>query len=255
MESFIRFLVNTLSNPFDVMILLGFTTGIFIYFKKHKASRWTLAILVFFFFISSTRPVALVLASNLEDRYDPISLEQQRECAACNIIVLGAGHTADVALPASMQLSDAALARLTEGVRLWLLADSADLIVSGYGANESRLSQAEVLASAASQLGVDSSKILLQTKPTDTYEEAKYYKEHFDNGDTLIVVTSAMHMRRALYMFELMGIKVMAAPTDFRVKEDPDEHKPWLSFSAYNFELIHMALHEYVGIWYAKWKY
>ena len=234
---------------------MAIVTLTFHYLKKRRWAKYTLFGMLLFFLATATRPLSYALAKNLEDRFDPISEEQLDECDHCDIIVLGSGHTADHTLPATMQLSEAALARLSEGIRLWLMSDSARLIVSGYGANESSLSQAEVLAGAAVQLGVDSSKILLQKEPTNTYEEAQYYKNNYYQDQPLILVTSAMHMRRASHLFEKKGINTIQAPTDFRVKEDPNERESWLRFSTFHFELIKLAMHEYVGMWYAKWRY
>lgn len=75
------------------------------------------------------------------------------------------------------------------------------------------------MAVLAEALGVPSAAILEDPQSLNTYENAVNVKQILDaeNLDTVLLVTSAMHMPRSLKIFEKLGIEAIAAPTDFRM--------------------------------------
>ncbi len=66
-------------------------------------------------------------------------------------------------------------------------------------------------------LGVPASAMLLEDRRLTTGENARLTAALLrpQGVDTVILVTSALHMRRARAEFELAGLKVIPAPTDF----------------------------------------
>jgi len=78
-----------------------------------------------------------------------------------------------------------------------------------------------------------------------TAEEAERMQALAHDG-RIIIVTSATHMPRAIGLFKRMGVRPIAAPTDFL-----DLPAQWWRFSAYYLHNADRALHEYVGmLWY-----
>src|SRR5690606_28241642 len=114
-----------------------------------------------------------------------------------NIMVLGAGHTNDPELPALDKLYPSAIARLTEGIRLKRLMPGSKLICSGYK-GRSNISQAEASALVALDLGVPPSDTIWLPEAHNTKAEAKAYLERMGAEQTLILVTDAIHMPRAM---------------------------------------------------------
>jgi len=208
-----------------------------------------------------------------------------------NIIVLGAGHTDDLSLSPNNQLSTNALGRLVEAIRIFrgveakghrgpeasgdghqasggsseLRASSfakprmekqgsgqgkCKLVVSGYS-GKSKLSQAEVLYNTALMLGIDSAALVKSERPSNTREEAEEYVKLFGTEETLVLVTSAIHMPRAVMTFERAGVKVIPAPTNFLIKHGTVKN-PWRWVpKAQNILIMEQAIHEYAGIlWY-----
>ena len=97
-------------------------------------------------------------------------------------------------------------------------------------------------------MGVDSSSMLLMQKAKNTAGEAKEYKELSGTDGKLILVTSAIHMPRAMMIFRKYGFDPIPAPTNFIIKygsrKDPWR---WMPSSGY-MGMMEGAVHEYVGI-------
>ncbi|MCC5936998.1 MAG: YdcF family protein [Lunatimonas sp.] len=169
------------------------------------------------------------------------------------ILVLGAGSTVDERLSPVQQLHINARLRLIEGCRLWQLSPESSLVVSGSG-RPGVISQAEVYAQAAVELGVESAKIETVPTPQTTFEEALHFKEKFPYHDKLILVTSSLHMRRAKKLFEKQGIEVVPSPHHLIVPKNPSrnlaqEFVP----SIEGINLWSLVLHEWMGMLTLGW--
>lgn len=138
----------------------------------------------------------------LENQYETVSVKRLEDLnKPVNILVLGGGHTDDKRFPANNQLSETALMRLSEGIRIHRQLPGSTLITSGHS-GKSEIAQAQVLANAALLLGVDASHIKMQTQPKNTWAEANEYKRLLKDSAQLVLVTSAAHMPRAMYLFK-----------------------------------------------------
>ncbi len=209
-----------------------------------------IGITIGWFLISSTPLVPNLLLNSLEDRYEPLNIEQltDRE-AEYHIVILGGGHGFDDRLPPNSLLSTQALMRLSEGIRLHNQLPNSKLVLSGFSSS-GRTTQAEMLRNTALLLGVDEKNTIMQKEPGNTYEEAKIYSEQFGNRFPVIVVTSAAHMPRAMMSFRKFGVEPMASPTHYRLKESWKEVKFGFP-SMRNMENLKSSLTEYVGmLWY-----
>jgi len=163
-----------------------------------------------------------------------------------HILVLGGGHGFDDRLPANSLLSTTALGRLFEGIRLHKKITDSRLILSGYSSSGGT-TQAELLRDAALFMGVKEENTFIQTEPGNTLEEAESYAEKFLGEYRVILVTSAVHMPRAVKLFNRVGIEVIPSPANFHLK---GSHRyvyiGWPSLE--NVEKLRMAVHEYAAI-------
>ena len=82
--------------------------------------------------------------------------------------------------------------------------------------NNSDLSEGDYLKKVAMNMGIDESNILLTEKVENTYDEAKEISNMISKNSSIILVTSAFHMKRAEYLFKGHGFKVFSFPVDFR---------------------------------------
>jgi len=134
-----------------------------------------------------------------------------------------------------------------EGIWVWQQSPGSTLIMSSAG-REGQLSAAEIYMEAALEMGVPPESLDIVPTPRTTYEEAVHFREKFPAYGRVILVTSAMHMRRAKSLFESQGMEVVPVPSNFISLHHPVDTflLPWPSVEA--LELWRMLLHEGVGM-------
>ncbi|MGB8993064.1 MAG: ElyC/SanA/YdcF family protein [Desulfobaccales bacterium] len=162
------------------------------------------------------------------------------------IVVLGGGHTSDPQLPVNSQISQAALGRVVEGVRLYRAIPGSKLLMSGGGAFDP-VPEARVMAEIALSLGVKSQDLRLEDASRDTADQAAVIAAML-HGKPIILVTSAAHMPRAMALFARRGMHPLPAPADYlyRVpqRSSPGEYFPGVD----SLRRTETAVHEYLGL-------
>lgn len=161
------------------------------------------------------------------------------------IVILGAGYISDTSLPANDRLGTAGLARVVEGVRLWRLLPRAELVLSnGFG-------QGKAMAEAAATLGVPPDRMVLEGTAMDTEDEALAIRtalvEHQPTEQPFLLVTSGVHMRRALALCRARGLHPIAAPTDYLMNRGSVSLFALVPSSG-NLMRVDSALHEWTGL-------
>jgi uncharacterized SAM-binding protein YcdF (DUF218 family) len=251
-------MIHYLIDPLTILLLLLSASLLCYYVTLKKAARLILWIAVGWFFIISTPWIPEFLLNQLESQYEPLTEEQVREIEGpVHILVLGGGHSFDDRLPPNSLLSGHALKRLAEAIRIHRITEESELIFSGYSST-GRTTQAEMLARTAELMGVSASDYSTQTEPGNTWEESLEYKKRVesvygvDSEDqpSLIIVTSASHMPRAMAMFQSRGFSPAASPADYRVKHDPE--RPFSMIRAFpaisNMVKVKAAFREYAAM-------
>jgi uncharacterized SAM-binding protein YcdF (DUF218 family) len=246
-----RTLLSTIIMPLPFLGLLLVTAALFYLSGKKKTSRAMLISALVWLILISTPLLPWLLVTNLENRYPVFTtLPATEEQKQVHILVLGGGHTNDARLPATGKLSETALARLAEGIRIYRSIPGSTIITSGYKGKED-VPQATVLADAARLLGVPEEQIKSQTLPGNTYMEATEYKRLFGDTTALVVVTSAIHIPRAMYLFQKAGLNPIPAPASHLFKKGTKRKtRSWVPSASY-IGKTESAIHEYVGLlWY-----
>src|SRR5690606_29123989 len=106
----------------------------------------------------STNYVPKQLIASIEKAYDPIDLHLIDNSETYYILVLGAGASMDARLPASMNLNQETLIRLTEGIRVFNYLNNRVLVTSAASKNGLK-SQAEISKETAVPFGLSESDI------------------------------------------------------------------------------------------------
>jgi uncharacterized SAM-binding protein YcdF (DUF218 family) len=218
--------------------------------KRIRILLIVFGMVVLLFFIS---PLPQYFASRLESEYPVIDLASIKRDQPVNIIILGGGHTVAPGLPATQQLEVTALGRLAEGIRIYRQLPGSKLVCSG-GSGSGQVTQAETLADAALKLGVNANDTLQIRQPQNTAEEAKFYAQRLGPHTQLILVTSAIHMPRAMEAFQHEGLHPVAAPTNFYIKAQPASNSFDFKPSLIKVVMMDKVLHEWVGRWYYRWQ-
>lgn len=118
------------------------------------------------------------------------------------------------------------------------------IIISGGDPKNIGQTEASVYQEVLVKLNVDPKDIILEPNSNNTFENAKFTNEILKKYpfDTIYLVTSGFHSKRANLYFSHFGLKISPYPADYL--------KSNLTFmpSAYNFTITDLAMNEYIGI-------
>lgn len=166
------------------------------------------------------------------------------------VVVLGGGTYSDSSLPVNSQLSNGSLIRLIETLRVKKMFPEARIVIAG-GSLFGRPPDSEIMAKVAFDLGVSSKDVILVSDAKDTKDQARRVKSIIGR-DPHILVTSASHMPRTLLLFRKLQMLPIPAPTGYLVRQKGNT-SPGIFFpNASALSKVEVALHEYLGIIWAK---
>lgn len=192
-------------------------------------------------------PVGGWLTMPLENRFPaPSEMPAQVD----GILVLGGSVSPGLTVARGQPALNANAERLVEFVALARRYPDARLAFTGGGKSvgEGHPTEATISLLILDQLGLDTSRVVVEDRSTDTYGNAVLTREivHPRAGETWLLVTSAWHMPRAMGAFRAAGWSVVPYPVDYTtggalgvsVGLDP----------IYQFPAITLAVHEWVGL-------
>jgi uncharacterized SAM-binding protein YcdF (DUF218 family) len=221
-------------------------------------SKWTpapIAIALIILFLSSNAWTSHWLVQSLEWQNIP-----KTELPSADAIVVLGGGTRSQAYPRpDVDFTDAG-DRVWYGATLYHAGKAPKIIVSGgridwRGAGKP---ESEDLTKLLIAMGVPSTDVIPEGESLNTHENAINVQKILqqENFKTILLVTSAMHMPRALAIFQHLGIKVIAAPTDYRMSQleidEPNRQTESviISFLPDEERFVHttQAIKEYIGL-------
>ncbi|WP_218915835.1 undecaprenyl phosphate translocase family protein [Pseudothermotoga hypogea] len=176
-----------------------------------------------------------------------IALMAPQRCDA--IIVLGGGVLKG---PEGYELRPHTFKRLIEGVELAKTYNAFLIVSGGTLPGSSQQPEATIMAQLAQRFEVPNEKVLVDAESKNTYENAKNVAKIVKelNLKELVLVTSAVHMKRAKMSFEKFKVRVHPYPVDYLCDYGPVS---WIDFvpTKESLEANMLALHEIVGLlWY-----
>lgn len=214
--------------------------------SAHWSAVWFgLAALSLFLFIG-TGVLPRVMANNLQRAF---ALKQPSQAAfgrSVCIILLGEGSTTD---PRSQERLPTWIAgsRLAMTAALYRAAVTSgakgQVIIAGERTRSERSVSPSSYARMLTDLGVASSDVT-HSEGLNTYEHAKSISATVlaHPAETVYLVTSALHMKRALLYFGAFDLRPAPFPSDYI-------HVPCqLLPVGYNFAVSDIALHQHIGI-------
>lgn len=221
-------LAEYILSPLTVICFFLITGNFLLFIKKYwKLGRYLVLTGLFLLLIFSFGPLVNLLVNQLEYRFPPITAEKLAEVDTIVLLPGWAGRNPD--LPISSQVSRSTIARLCEAIRLLQINPKANLLITGGGKSSSLrrdLAVSMVIGDLAVSLGVARKRIICETESQNTYESA-IYVEKYVGSKPLVLVTSAMHMPRAMGVFRRSGMNPIPAPADYRsVKGNPLNLQP-----------------------------
>jgi uncharacterized SAM-binding protein YcdF (DUF218 family) len=144
--------------------------------------------------------------------------------AAPAIVVLGGAVEGPMAPWRLYPDLKAAGDRVWHAARLYRAGKAPLIVLSGGTVNPGEMPEAVAMRQFLGDLGVPASALLLESRSQTTTENAADTARLLQQRGirTVLLVTSALHMRRARGLFERAGLQVIPAPTDYEVV-----HRSW----------------------------
>ena len=267
MIGFLKAIVDFLIQPMHIFWIL---IAIYIISRKkaYRKSERFLYVALIWLAITGSKWLPDLMVNGLEKQYSSYSEDTSDGDENVIIQVLGGGSYYDLDIPAQERLSGTSLARMSEGIRIYHSIPGSKMIFSGFSST-GNVTQAAITKDAAIAMGVSESDISIHEQPETTEEEAIAYKKAVGEINTkLILVTSDIHMPRAMYLFRKHGLDPVAAPSDHILKrqyrkadismfEGPSAFSVlsgdyWWRSHRSNFDKFNAAMHEYIGLLWAK---
>jgi uncharacterized SAM-binding protein YcdF (DUF218 family) len=235
-------------NPLSAALLAAFVFLLLALLGRRRGFLIAAMVVTLLLWLAATPWISYGLKSRLESRSSGVAAEALPKADA--IVVLG-GTLTPPASPGSDANLSAAADRLVFAARLYQLGKAPTILISGGRGMDAATMDAESVHAAAllGRWGIPASAILTETESVNTYENAVYTKLMLDqyNLRTVLLVTSALHMPRALATFESAGIETTAAATDFETSVPVVSGlEAWVADPA-ALEGTTRALKEYVG--------
>lgn len=217
MMGFIREFVGIMASPLVMVMMLCVVAALLRWRAWRRASNALFLAAGFTLYLLSLPPVSNLLMAPLENRFPPLSgvSAEPRYLA-----VLGSSYAPRGEVPVTAALDPDGLARITEGVRLLRRWPATQLIVSGGPAGPR--APARGYERFALEMGVEAARIHVLDSPANTAAESVEIADRVQS-DSLVLVTSAFHMPRAMGEMRRRGLQPLAGPTAFQV----DRSRPY----------------------------
>src|SRR5215831_19299564 len=210
-----------IAAPTSALVLISAIAALWAVFGGSKCAAWLAAAAACGLVIGAFTPIAVALAMPLEYRFrfSPPDLQAPPD----GIIVLGG--------PGLLGINAA------EG--LGRDYREARIIFSGYSATAVK---------RFARLGGDSARVYLESRPQTTFEDALYSAALLKpkRSERWLLVTSALHMPRAVGCFRAAGFQVEPYPVEFTT----DPTRPFTAFAPGSEALHHLdtAAKEWIGL-------
>ena len=234
--------------PSNIMVGMGLAGIALLSVGYVGVGRWMLVASIVLVVAVGLLPIGNGLALPLEGRFPRWDATRG---PPTGIIVLGGGvirseksTDREVVLgdTAERIIAAAELARSYSNTRVVFTGGNSSLLTSGP-------IEADFVVRLFERLGVPRDRVIIERKSRDTAENAAFTKRLImpKSDERWLLVTSAMHMPRAIGAFQMAGFTVDAYPVDYQTGNT--EH-PSTLFRALlnNIRKTNRAVHEWIGL-------
>jgi len=218
MGLFLSKLLPQLIYPLSLFIWLAILAGAAIWFERKRLAVAMLSAAIVVLWIVSTPAFSNYFRAGLERTYLPTAVSESPTANA--IVILGGAVSGPVYPRIDVDLNDGA-DRVLHAARLYRAGKATFIIATGgnilwLGGSGP---EAPAISTLLQEWGVPEHAILLESDSVNTRENAINTKRILDERelDMVLLVTSALHMPRALAAFRAAGVKAAPSPTDYEV--------------------------------------
>ena len=232
MQALGEFLKTYLIPGSGSFLLFGLALGTALLYLRGRAARWgrgLLTLLTGSYLMLSLPLSARVLEATLAPEMEPT------HSGASAIVVLGGGTVSYSSGRGTIsELSEATSLRLLEAVRLHAVLGEPWIIVSGGPPAEGLPPETEPMTQELLDAGIPADRIRADALSGSTREQALNLGEPLREAGAqrFLLVTSPIHMRRALASFRAAGLDPLPAPSAQHSLGNPVTEGGWLPHPA-----------------------
>ncbi len=213
-----------------------------------------LFLVIFTYYFSATPFLPYFMLKHLEEPFSTPSKAKLSEARAF-LLFTGGSYDAPQMSPEERLPRDALL-RLLKAVELKKKYPQKPLFIIGGNFKANNHKEASYYKEVAEKLGVKG-KIVIVENVYDTVSSVKALKKSFSPDTSLVLISSAYHLKRSLYLFKKEGFSnIIPYPAHYNYKVCTPHFRIWDFFpKPLYLEMTNKAVHEYLGLLYYKLKY
>jgi len=236
-----------------IAILFLFTILLFIKGRK-KSFAFLLIFTIAFYFISTEASVRLFVTP-YEYQFSETPVPQKTNPDTTRIVVLSGGLVRGVQSQGREfdQIGQSSMMRLYKGFELYKQNNVKMILTGGNVYNEPGGSISKTMKKVILNWDVPNDDVVCEEQSKTTAENAEFTFKLLDSDvDTILLVTSALHMKRALWTFEKVrektgtSIEIIPCPGDYRTDKLPLNFRSYLP-SYGSLDVFSAAMHEWIG--------
>ncbi len=235
--------------PLSHSILLIILSLILFWRSSRSLAITIVAAALIWLWLSSTAIFADWLLTDLEENFDspPFSSIPKAEA----IILLG-GATSGLAHGGDMGNLNESADRLLTTLKLFKLNKAPMVVVTG-GITNGAVSEASLMQDMLELMGIPSEAIILEERALDTKQNAEFTAQILRDKQvsSILLVTSAYHMRRAKWIFDQTfssEVDVVPVASDHQRAISDPTLSGWIP-SVGNLYRTSLAIKEIIGYW------
>ena len=239
-------LIHHLFDPVSFAILVLAGALIAEHYGRRNLARGLVAATALALIAFSLLPFDALLAKPLEDRYPRAALPARVD----GIVVLSSGLRVAILGSRGVVSDSATLPRMVAGAELARRYPKARFIFSGTSGGNA---QQRVFEFAAAEryfvsLGLAPGRTIYERESRDTWENLVDSRRLAKPkaGETWVLVTSALHMPRAMGVAHRLGWTMLPWPSDYESSTSLS-HQP-ISYASRRLAAMTYAMHEWIGL-------
>ncbi len=240
-------LVWLIISPGSLLVLMVLACWVLNVFNRETAARQVLSLTALVTLAIACLPLGSWLLYPLEQRF-PASPVQGTD--PDGIVLLGGSFSLRVSQNRQQPHLTGSGERLLAFLQLAERYPGAQLVFTGGSGSPTFqiVREADLARELFSGLGIDSSRVVFERDSRNTYENALNTRRMITprDGETWLLVTSALHMPRAMGSFCRQGWKMEPFPVDFQTLENRHFYFS-LDFDN-NLGEVEIAMREWVGL-------
>ncbi|MEH2476602.1 uncharacterized SAM-binding protein YcdF (DUF218 family) [Nitrobacteraceae bacterium AZCC 2161] len=233
------------SNAIATICAIG---ALLLLMQRQRAGTLTLTFGVLLLLIFGYSPAGNVLLLSLSERFPAWQFDGHDPDG---IIILGGAIDSEISAARGALEMNGAAERITTMLELARRFPKARIVFTGGSGNliESSVPEAPIAGRLLESFGVATDRIMLESASRTTDENATFTRGLVSPkpGERWLLVTSAVHMPRAIGVFRAAGFDVEAYPVDWRTRGWVDAGLPFDAMSA-GLARTDIAIHEWTGL-------